>query len=237
MSTQPRNPVPSRRELARTRTSADILQTARRALVQDGAEGVTLRAIARELGMTAPALYRYFPSREALLNQLVAEIYDELTADLRTARDAVDDPVEQLLEVARRFRGWALRNPREFGLVFVYPIRMTLDVSADNPADAAGMRFAGVFAESLVALYARAPFAIPAEAEIDPPLRRQLHDWQARFPVKMPIGALLVFLTGWIRIYGMVCMEVFGHLRFALTDGEPMYEHEIQALAEMLRRV
>jgi AcrR family transcriptional regulator len=185
--------------------------------------------------MTAPALYRYYPSREGLLNHVVAGIYDELATDLRAARDAVDDPVAQLLEVARHFRRWALRHPREFGLVFVYPVRMIGDDLSSAPADAAGLRFAAVFGESLAALYQHTPFPVPADADIEPALRRQLKAWQRRFPIKLPIGALQVFLTGWIRIYGMVCMEVFGHLRFALTDGEAMYEHEIQTLAEMLR--
>jgi AcrR family transcriptional regulator len=225
----------SRRERARAATSADILRVARRVLVAEGPDGVALRAIARDLGLTAPALYRYYPSREALLNHVVADIYDEVATELRAVRDAVEDPVDQLLEVARGFRRWALANPREFGLVFAYPIRVTFDAGGDNPADAAGLRFAAVFAESLATLYQQAPFPVPADGEIEPKLRRQLKAWRARFPLKLPIGALQVFLTGWIRIYGTVCMEVFGHLRFALDDGEAMYEHEIQGLAELLR--
>jgi AcrR family transcriptional regulator len=226
----------TRRERVRAQTTAEILRVARGALVEDGPGGVTLRAIARELGMTAPALYRYYSSREGLLNQLVAEIYDELASELREEREAHEDPVTQLLAVARHFRKWALRHPREFGLVFVYPVRMTFDETLDSPADAAGLRFAAVFAEALATLYARAPFQVRSDAEIEPALRRDLKAWQARFPIKLPLGALEVFLTGWIRIYGMVCMEVFGHLRFALADGESMYEHEIQELAELISR-
>ena len=221
----------------RAETRADIQRVARRVLVEEGPDGVALRAIARELGMTAPALYRYYASREELLNHVVADLYDELATQLRAARDAVEEPVTQLLEVARHFRRWALDHPREFGLVFVYPVRMTFDEATDNPADAAGLRMAAVFAESLATLYAQAPFPVRADADIEPKLRRQLKAWRARFPVKLPLGALEVFLTGWIRIYGMVCMEVFGHLRFALADGEAMYEHEIQGLAELLRAV
>jgi AcrR family transcriptional regulator len=226
----------SRRDRARAQTSTDILRVARRVLIEEGPEGVALRAIARELGMTAPALYRYYSSREALLNHLVASLYDEVTAELRRAQAAVDDPVLQLLEVARQFRIWALSHRREFGLVFAYPVRMTGDEVTDDPATPAGLRFAAVFAESLATLYQQAPFEIPGDTEIEPALRRQLGAWQRRFPIKLPLGALQIFLTGWIRIYGMVCMEVFGHLRFALADGEPMYEHEIQVLAQTLRR-
>jgi AcrR family transcriptional regulator len=227
--------VPSRRERARVQTAADIIRVAREVLVEEGAEGLALRAIARDLGLTAPALYRYFPSREDLMNHVAADIYDELARELQTTRKAISDPLEQLLDVARRFRRWSLAHPREFGLVFVNPIRMT---SGNNPrgdpSQAAGLRFAAVFAESLATLYEQRPFPVPADDEIEPALRRQLIEWQKRFPIDLPIGALLVFLTGWIRIYGMVCMEVFGHLRFALKNGERMYEHEILALADLL---
>ena len=184
--------------------------------------------------MTAPALYRYFPSREDLMSHVAADIYDELARELQTTRKAISDPLEQLLDVARRFRRWSLAHPREFGLVFVNPIRVTPDSTRDDPAQAAGLRFAAVFAESLATLYERRPFPVPADDDIEPALRRQLIDWQKRFPIDLPLGALLVFLTGWIRIYGLVCMEVFGHLRFALKSGERMYEHEILALADML---
>jgi AcrR family transcriptional regulator len=226
----------TRRERLRMETTAEILETARRLLVADGIDALALRAIAREMGMAAPALYRYYPSREGLVDHLAAAIYDELADELRSTRDVVDDPVEQLLAVARRFRTWALAHPREFGLVFANPIRMTTDGQASrNAADAAGLRFAAVFAESLVTLWEHAPFPVPSDGEIVPSLRHQLSEWRERFPFELPLGALQVFLTGWIRIYGMVCMEVFGHLQFALRDGEAMYEHEISALADLLR--
>src|SRR4051812_23200578 len=80
---------PTRRERLRRETLAEVSATARRALVREGVEGVSLRAIAREMGMTAPALYRYYASREALLSALVVTLYDELTAALEAARDDV----------------------------------------------------------------------------------------------------------------------------------------------------
>jgi AcrR family transcriptional regulator len=227
----------TRRERLRMETTAEILQTARRLLVAEGIDALALRAIAREMGMAAPALYRYYASREVLVDHLTAAIYDELADELRSTRDALDDPVEQLLAVARRFRTWSLAHPREFGLVFANPIPTTLDDEASrNAVDTAGLRFAAVFAESLATLWEHAPFAVPADGEIVPSLRRQLSEWRDRFPFKLPLGALQVFLTGWIRIYGTVCMEVFGHLEFALRDGEAMYEHEIGVLADVLRR-
>src|SRR5215475_13287072 len=78
---------PTRRERARASTRAEILEAARRLLIDGGAERVTVRGIANELGMTAPALYRYFDSRETLLGALCNNLYDELADVLFAARD------------------------------------------------------------------------------------------------------------------------------------------------------
>src|SRR3954471_17484157 len=98
----------SRRDRARADTALEIRRTARRVLVAKGVDGLALRAVAREMRMTAPGLYRYFASREDLVEHVVADLYDELTDALETVRDAADPatPGRQLLTVAREFRRW-----------------------------------------------------------------------------------------------------------------------------------
>jgi hypothetical protein len=98
----------------------------------------------------------------------------------------------------------------------------------------AGRRFGGVFAELVARIYLEQGFPVPDEAEIDPALKVQLSEWCAKLPVALPLGVMHVFLSCWIRLYGMVCMEVFGHLRFALHDAEPMFEAELRALGDVL---
>src|SRR3954466_11573929 len=83
----------SRRDRVRADTVREIKETARRVLVEQGGSGFALRAIAREMGMTAPALYRYFDSRENLVEHVVADLYDELCAHLESARDAADPAI------------------------------------------------------------------------------------------------------------------------------------------------
>src|SRR5687768_18071983 len=113
----------SRRDRLRADTVREIKQTARRVLVDQGVDGLALRAVAREMGMSAPALYRYFDSREDLVEHVVADLYDELVAVLEAARDAVpaSDPGPQLLATGRAFREWALAHHAEFGLLFGSP--------------------------------------------------------------------------------------------------------------------
>src|ERR1700710_172516 len=108
MSELPVEPV-SRRDRARADTVREIKRTARKVLVDQGVVGLALRAVAREMGMTAPALSRYFSSREDLVENVVADLYDELCGVLEGVRDAAvpATPGVQLMETARAFRTWA----------------------------------------------------------------------------------------------------------------------------------
>jgi len=286
----------SRRDRVRAATVTEIKDTARRILVAEGPDGLSLRAIAREMGMTAPALYRYFPSREDLIGALIADLYDELTAAISTAAGAAGDaagriagaatrgaagdpargaagdaagriagaaargaagnpargtargvgggaaagetaggdPRAGITAASRAFRAWALAHPREFGLLFGSPIPGIDAHSDDSPAGLASERFGQVFGDLVARIYLASPFPVPAEDEMDPELRRQLRDWCSGLPVELPVGAGQVFLSCWIRLYGMVALEVFGHVQFALPDAEPLFEAELRDLAVKL---
>src|SRR6266436_4341323 len=124
---------PSRRDRLRAATIDEIIQTARQLLVKDGPEAVSLRAIAREMGMTAPGLYRYFGSYEELVRHLCAGIFTELGADIHRAIEAAETPAGQaddphakltvkMVAACGEFRRWALNHQDEFGLVFGMPL-------------------------------------------------------------------------------------------------------------------
>src|SRR5215204_6485014 len=110
----------SRRDRLRADTVREIKETARRVLVDQGVDGLALRAVAREMGMSAPALYRYFDSREDLVENVVADLYDELSDVLEGVCDAAEPatPGVQLMSAARAFRQWATTHRAEFGLLF-----------------------------------------------------------------------------------------------------------------------
>jgi len=225
----------SRRDRLRAATVREIKDTARAMLVAEGPQGLTLRAIAREMGMSAPALYRYFPSRDELVEGLIAELFDEVSTGMETARDASpDDPVPlKLAAVSRAFRSWAVSHPAEFSLLFGNGI----GGEARQPGrlqDEAGQRFGSIFSGLIAQIYLDKPFPIPADDEIDDALRAQLAEYGRKLPVPLPVGVTQVFLSCWIRLYGIVSMEAFGHLRFALEDVHPMFEAELRGLSELL---
>lgn len=225
----------SRRERVRAAAYDEIRTVARRLLATDGPAGVTLRAIAREMGMTAPALYRYHPSREHLLIDLCATFLHELSDALEAARDQTDQPGESLITVSRAFRRWAHAHPAEFALVFGSPIpglpttkERHLDESkAADPTQIGGIRFGSIFVGIFVQIWNRQPFPVPADEDIDPVLRAQL-DLELPGAEQLPRGARLIFLGAWTRLYGLVAMDVFGHLAWALTDTEPFFESELR---------
>jgi AcrR family transcriptional regulator len=228
----------SRRDRVRADTVREIKQTARRVLVEQGEEGLALRAVAREMGMTAPGLYRYFASREDLVEHVVADLYTELSDDLEAACAAADPdtPAQKLMAASRTFRRWAMGHRHEFGLLFGDPADDVLRdrTMHEGPAHEAKERFGGLFGALITQLYLSRPFAVRAEEEIEPELREQLTVCAEMFPAELPLGVVEVFLSCWIRLYGMVCMEVFGHLQFALHDAEPMFEAELHRLGDRL---
>src|SRR6476469_4712529 len=199
--------TPSRRQRARADTLLEIRTTARRVLVDRGVDGLALRAVAREMGMTAPALYRYFSSREDLVENVVADLDGELCAVLEQVRNAARPatPGVQLVEVSRAFRTWATTHHAEFGLLFGSAGEAVLpdDVSADDerPSQVAAAAFGGIFAALIAQLYLEQGFEVPADDEIEPALQVQLRAWCEKLPVTLPLGVMAVFLSCWIRLY------------------------------------
>jgi AcrR family transcriptional regulator len=235
--------APSRRDRVRAATTEEIKQTARRLLVAEGPDAVSLRAIAREMGMTAPALYRYFGSHEDLIGHVVADIFTEIANDIRAAieaagRDSGGDITSKLVAACHEFRHWSLTHRAEFGMLFGSPLP-TIEAALDHDdvIAACAMKFSGTFFTLFLELWQHHPFAVPADGEIDPALRDQLVRYRESLGVDdLPAGAIFTFLWCWVRLYGMVSLEVFGHLHFALEDASPMFERTLVELAELLGR-
>jgi AcrR family transcriptional regulator len=236
--------MPSRRDRLRAATSEEIIATARRLLVDSGPEAVTLRAIAREMGMTAPGLYRYFDNRDELVRHICANIFTELGSDIHQAIEAAvppagaADPVTAKLTVkmaaaCQEFRRWALNHQAEFSLLFGVPLP-GLDDGRYDIADECAMAFAGTFFTLFLELWSMVPFPVPDAADIDPGLRDQLSRYRELLGSDIPVGAVLTFLRCWTVLYGAVAMEVFGHLRFALSDPAPMFEITLGDLAALI---
>jgi AcrR family transcriptional regulator len=231
---------PSRRDRLRAATREEIIQTARRLLVRDGPGSVTLRAIAREMGMTAPGLYRYFGSHEELIRHVIADIFTELGADISRALEGVPDSDQAKVKLTHamaaachEFRHWALSHKDEFGLTFGAPLPF-IDDNRNDIADECALQLGGIFFALFLELWDKARFAVPDPDQIDPGLRDQLTTYGNALGADLPAGAMLTFLRCWVLLYGSVSMEVFGHLGFALIDAAPMFEITITEMAKLV---
>jgi AcrR family transcriptional regulator len=246
---------PARRDRLRAATMEEITATARRLLVEQGPEAASLRAIAREMGMTAPGLYRYYSSREELLRHVVADMFRELSSDIRRAIAAAVPPpgpgspapaghtpaetrahgALKMIAACREFRRWALAHKEEYALLFGVPLP-GLDDGRFDIAQQCALEFAGTFYTLFIELWNRVGFPVPPDEDIDQELRAQLTRFRDKLGLStdLPTGAHLIFLRCWTLLYGAVSMEVFGHLGFALTNPAPMFELTLRDLAHLV---
>jgi AcrR family transcriptional regulator len=230
----------------RAATMEEITATARRLLVEQGPEAASLRAIAREMGMTAPGLYRYYSSREELLRHVIADIFRELSGDIHRAIDQAAGPrtrdadeaqrrrhlTLKMLAACREFRRWGLSHKDEFALLFGVPLP-GLEEKFDV-AQQCAFEFAGTFYALYMDLWNAVHFPVPGPSQIDPALRAPLARLRGLLHTNAPDGAILVFLRCWMLLYGAVSMEVFGHMKFALDDPAPLFELTLGDLARLV---
>jgi AcrR family transcriptional regulator len=221
---------PTRRERARAATDREIRQQARTLLVNEGPEAVTLRAIARQLGITAPALYRYYSSREDLVHHLrmdiCTDLADDLAADLAELPES--DTTGQVLAICRGFRRWALAHPREFTMVFATPSGVPEDLHTDP--------FGRIFMSVAGKVLTTKQLKSPSDAEVPAAMRSDLAAFRAdllntivQSGVEVPdevlsMGTAYVILQFWVRLYGQVALEVFGHFPFLVSNAEGFFE-------------
>ena len=228
---------PSRRGRERAATDQDIRRTARALLVEQGPEAVTLRAIARELGITAPALYRYYGSRDDLVEHLRADVVADLAADL--AEDIAQLPDEgalQLFAICKGFRRWALAHTKEFTLVFASP-------SGDDTLSRLDEPFGRIFLAAAGRVLAMHDLVTPSNDVVPVELRDDLTSFQAEllavlkesgatFPLeKLDLGVTYLMIQFWARLYGHVTLEVFGNYPIPFSKPDVLFDAMLADLA------
>jgi len=226
---------PDRREVQRQRTLAEIRDTARQQLAVTGAAGLSMRAVAREMGLTAPALYRYYDDRDALLSALIVDAFTGLTAALEAARDSQPEPEpgRRLAAMCLVYRDWAIGHPHEFALVFGTPVP-GFAAPEDGPTAEAGARFGGVFQTEFARVWDTTRFALPERGR-GAALDRELTLAGQECGPPLPAGAMQVFLSSWGKLHGLISLELFGQLSWVgLADAGALFRAD---LLEIMREV
>ncbi|MCK4897324.1 MAG: TetR/AcrR family transcriptional regulator [Anaerolineales bacterium] len=211
---------------------AAIKDVARKQIAEHGAAALSLRAIARELSITAPAIYNYFPSRDDLVTALIVDAYHSFAAALAEARDANhDDHAANIISSANAYRSWALAHPEQYGLIFGTPIPgYHAPMEITGPAAAKSML---VLVQVLDAAYQAGKLSL---TELSPALLTLVQPWADQLEYAGPPSVVHLALVSWAQIHGLVSLELFGHLTPAPNYGgvDALFEGEIQASVERM---
>src|SRR4051794_14188154 len=222
---------PTARERVRAELTAEITDAARRQLAEVGASALSLRAVARELGMASSAVYRYFPSRDDLLTRLIIDGYDALGAAAETADDPSAAPQDRWLAVCRAVRTWALGHPHEYALLYGSPVP---GYQAPRDTVPAASRV-GIVLGRILGDAARAGTLPEGNAERDPGLVSDgtvavLGGEHPSLDETVRTRALLA----WSAIYGAISFELFGHFVGSVVDADRFFDRAMTELAGLV---
>ncbi|MGY1750677.1 TetR/AcrR family transcriptional regulator [Modestobacter sp. SYSU DS0511] len=221
---------PTARERARAELTEEITALARAQLATVGAAGLSLRAVARELGMVSSAVYRYFPSRDDLLTRLIIDGYDALGEAAEQADDPTAPPMTRWLGICRAVRRWARDHPHEYALLYGSPVpgyrapRDTVPAAARVGAVLGGVLGDAARAGSLAPATGRPAGTVSADVipvlggehpAIDDTVRAR-------------------GLRAWSGLFGMISFELFGHFVGSVADADAFFDDGMRDLAGLV---
>jgi AcrR family transcriptional regulator len=209
-----------RKQQYREQTRQEAKRIALEQLAEDGIGGISVNAIGKRMGVTGPALYRYFANRDALLTELISDAYHELADTLQAAVTPPGAPAVRLRATATAMRAWALAAPHRYLLLFGTPVP---GYQAPEHTLAAANR-------AMTALLT----AVGEDGASPPPdeLYAQLAEWGRRMghghltPRQQHWG-----ITVWTRLHGLLSLEVANQFALSGIDPELLFRAEVEALA------
>jgi AcrR family transcriptional regulator len=208
------------RARARAEITREVLEAGRRHLATDGAAALSLRGIARDLGMASSAVYRYVASRDDLLTRLIIDAYDSLgaAAEAAEASSSRADLAGRWSAICLAVRSWALANPNEYALIYGSPVPGYV-----APADTIGpaSRVSNLLIQILVDAAARGvEMPQPAAADLGAAGRKAIAPVRKAVPAEINDVAIQAGLMLWAGLLGTVSLELFGQLENVI-GGDP----------------
>lgn len=224
--------MPGARARARADLTAEIKAVARRHLAEEGAAGLSLRAIAREIGMVSSAVYRYVPSREHLLTALLIDSYNELGEVAERADAAVEDRdvLERWRSIGWAAYRWASDNREQYALLFGTPVP-----GYRAPEDTIGpaSRFTNVLLALLADLVA-AGHRPAVEPQVPGELSADLDRVRTLAGVRIDDVALLAGMQTWTALFGFIGFVLFGQFHNVVDDHDALARSFIDLLGRQL---
>ncbi|PZG18706.1 TetR family transcriptional regulator [Micromonospora craterilacus] len=226
-------PAASIRARARAEMINEIKAIARRHLAAEGAN-LSLRAVARDMGMVSSAIYRYFPSRDELLTALIVDGYHALGDAVEAGDAEVTDRADlrgRWLAVCHAVRRWALTQPAEYALLFGSPVP---GYAAPQETTVAAARTPAALSRILVDGLAAGILTDPGPAELPGPVHADLAAVRDHLFAGVPEALLARGAAGWIHCFGAVSFELFGQLNGVIEAREEFFDHQMRRMVDLI---
>ncbi|MGZ8770472.1 MAG: TetR/AcrR family transcriptional regulator [Aeromicrobium sp.] len=232
--------APTARERARTEITAEILATARERLTKQGPGELSLRAVARDVGMVSSAVYRYFASRDELLTALLIAAYNELGAAAEDADAGVEDReayLEHWLATCNAIRNWALSHPGDYALLYGSPVP---GYAAPQDTIPAATRVTLALVRIVTDAHEGGADIRPAPANVPVGVESLMQDALDYLgalgitPAGPAAEIALRSISAWSAIFGTISFELFGHLVGSVSDYDAYFQQVIIRLTDDL---
>jgi len=213
------------RERARAELTQEIKDEARRQLAEVGAHGLSLRAVARELGMVSSAIYRYFPSRDRLLTDLIVDAYNAIGEAAENADPGTGDPRDRWLAIWQGTRDWARAHPHEYALIYGSPIP---GYAAPQDTVVPASRVALALVKVLTNTEVR------AESEVPPELHAQAEALTKVLGIIAGPETVARLLMAWTQLFGAISFDLFGQYVGSVDPADAFFAHSARRMAEFV---
>ena len=223
-----------RRKRLHDATREEIKEAAWQQIARDGAAALSLRAIAKQLDLTSPALYHYYPNRDALVNDLVEDAFHLLANSVEQARDSLppEDHAKRFLAIGAAYSDWAHAYPQRYVLIFGAPIP-NYQPSMDSIQPAAN-RALGVLVNVIGEAWQAGKIHLPPYyQELTPLLRTQLEESMRKAGLDYPMQVLYLALIAWCRIHGIVSLELRQQFP-PMADAADIFQLEAMAFLKQI---
>lgn len=226
----------TRREQQRKDMLLEIKEVARRQMAEVGASALSLRAISREIGMTAPALYRYYENRDALVTELIIDAYNAL-AEAMIAADAEQQSTayaSRFEAVAGAYRAWAIAHPEDYKLIYGTPIP-GYHAPRERTVEPGG-RVQQTIGMVLIDASRAGKLQIPqVYTNLPAGVGKEIDLLLQYLPQDVPAAGVAVAILIWSSWHGLVWAELTGHFPPGMADSGELYEMEVAAAVERLK--
>ena len=207
-----------------------IKETAWKQIAEFGAPALSLRAIARELRITAPAIYNYFPSRDHLVTALIVDAYISLGDSQKSILENMSkkDDTSRFSALGIAYRDWAITNPQRYQLIFGTPIP-NYDAPEDTTTPAAAWALLPLI-ETIQTINNKGNLQVKKHVKLTPQLKSMLETWKEYAGNVAETEVLYLAYVVWSRVHGLVMLELGGQLPSFFTDPGEIFRREIAAM-------